>query len=180
MWTSLSLSGPDRTQPFDVCGSTQPPRQFRDKNLVSILQVSENTGSKKGEMFTLLFRGVRSGYVDPPKKRSFLLHFHHREITAYGQLQNSTPCFWEQFNVLLTETSAWWMFALTLLFQLKNSFPALFTTQPCSWYSHCISLTRPSRCSGRHGLSFHQRGHFIFWVLHGNTKQRIFIRIQPQ
>lgn len=109
----------------------------------------QKTLDLKVERCLRYWSGVLGGYFDPPKEKyGFLLPLHHREVTAQGQLQNSTPCFWEEFNVLLTETSVGWMFALTHRFQLKNSFPAHFTAQPCSWYSHCPGTNQAQPCVG--------------------------------
>lgn len=109
----------------------------------------QKTLDLKVERCLRYWSGVLGGYFDPPKEKyGFLLPLHRREVTAQGQLQNSTPCFWEEFNVLLTETSVGWMFALTHRFQLKNSFPAHFTAQPCSWYSHCPGTNQAQPCVG--------------------------------
>lgn len=44
------------------------------------------------------------GYSDPQREKcSFLLH-HYWEVRTRGQLQNSTPCFWEEFNLRFTKT----------------------------------------------------------------------------
>lgn len=84
----------------------------------------QKTLDLKVEMCLCYWLGVLWCYFDPPKEKYvFLLLLHHREVRTRGQLQNN---YWQEFNVLLTDTSVSWMFALTLPFQLKSTHFSLY------------------------------------------------------
>lgn len=120
----------------------------------------------------MLLSGFLQGYSAPKEKYGYLLTLGNTEVRARGHLQNSTPYFWEEFNVLLTDTSVGWMFALTQRFQLKNSFPA-------AGIPIVSALTSPSPVSdqvgralvGMTGLLINRE--IFLLVLRGKTRQVI-------